>query len=118
MVFIKIMISDILGFSMEAMGTPWDPMGTHGNPWIFHENSWRPRERPTKNVGGSGGGGSPMSLLGCDLGELHARSLSWERPWGIAARGVAFHGSDPKAAPWGPKKDPKEREPKKGDHIH
>ncbi len=31
------MISDILGFSMEAhgdpMGTPWGPMGTHGNPW-------------------------------------------------------------------------------------
>ena len=40
------MISDILGFSMEAHGdpmgphgTPWGPhgaMGTHGNPWIFH----------------------------------------------------------------------------------
>jgi hypothetical protein len=33
---LKSTISDILGFSIEAMGTPWDPMGphgTHGNPW-------------------------------------------------------------------------------------
>ena len=30
---LKSTISDILGFSMEAMGTPWDPMGPHGTPW-------------------------------------------------------------------------------------
>ena len=49
------MISDILGFSMEAMGphgdpwelmgTPWGPMGTHGDPWGpmgTHGNPWEP----------------------------------------------------------------------------
>ena len=50
------MIFDILGFSMEAMGTPWGPhgdpmgtpwgpMGTHGNPWKpvgTHGNPWEP----------------------------------------------------------------------------
>jgi hypothetical protein len=79
------MIFDILGFSMEAMGTPWGPhgvpwgpmgthgnpwgpMGTHGNPWepmgpmdfpwIFHELSGRP-EADKKCGGVWGGGGSP-----------------------------------------------------------
>ena len=50
---LKSMISDILGFSMETMGTPWDPMGTpwgpmgpmgtHGFPWEpmgTHGNPW------------------------------------------------------------------------------
>ena len=46
------MIFYILGFSMEAMGTPWGPhgdpwlpMGTHGNPWEpmgTHGNPWEP----------------------------------------------------------------------------
>ena len=44
-VFIKIMISDILGFFMEAMGTPWDPMGPLGTPWGprgTNGNPWKP----------------------------------------------------------------------------
>ena len=50
------MISDILGFSMEAMGAPWGPhgdpmgtpwgrMGTHGDPWVpmgSHGFPWVP----------------------------------------------------------------------------
>ena len=42
---LKSTISDILGFSMEAMGTPWDPMGPHGVPWEpmgSHGDPWGP----------------------------------------------------------------------------
>ena len=93
-VSLKSMIFDILGFSMEAMGThgdswgpmgthgnPWGPMETHGNPWEpmgTHDSSWVPMgphgfsmnyrggRRPTKNVGGCGGGAGapPTNMFG------------------------------------------------------
>ena len=46
---------------MGTHGNPWVPMGPHGDPWIFHGFSmnYRGGRRPTKNVGGCGGGGSP-----------------------------------------------------------
>jgi len=68
------MISDILGFSMEAMGTPmgtpWGPMVTHGNPWEpmgTHGDPWEPTSEKKTDVrlfllfcfcwGGGGGSG-------------------------------------------------------------
>ena len=53
-VSLKSMISDILGFSMEAMGTPWGPMGvpmaSMENPRMseimdFNENHYSVRQK-------------------------------------------------------------------------
>ena len=98
------MISDILGFSMEAMGTPWDPMGphgtpwgpmgTHGNPWepmdfpwIFHELSGRPEA--DKKCGGCGQVQVSYSRCKC----MFKKSPHHENPWGL----MGTHGD-----PWGP----------------
>ena len=63
-------------------GDPMGPHGTHGNPWIFHGFSGRPRERPTKNVGGCGGGREPPPRISRpgSLGRAHLSGLlvqSW-----------------------------------------
>ena len=64
------MISDILGFSMEAMGTPWDPMGPHGDPWKpmgthgFSMNFRGGRGSGRQKMwGGVGGAGAPPTNL-------------------------------------------------------
>ena len=66
------------GDPMGPHGTPWEPMGTHGNPWIFHEFSGRPRERPTKNVGGCGGGREPPPRISRPV-YLRGRNIDFGR---------------------------------------
>ena len=48
------------GFLMGAHGSPWVPMGTHGFSMDRFSMNYRGGRRPTKNVGGCGGGaGAP-----------------------------------------------------------
>ena len=69
---LKSTISEILGFSMEAMGdpmgTPWDPMGSHGTPWDpwgpmgTHGNPWEPMGTHGNPWGPMGTHGFPLVL--------------------------------------------------------
>ena len=70
---LKSTISDILGFSIEAMGTTWDPMRPHGTPWDPmgpHGTPWDPmgpHGNPWEPMGTHGNPWEPMGTHGFSM---------------------------------------------------